>query len=116
MNIDSFILYCLSKPFTSQDFPFGEETLVFRVKGKIFALTGLEAGHLQVNLKYDTNLIDEIRDKYEEVQPGYHMNKRHWNTVDFEGKLSDKILKELIDHSYSQVVKGLSKKDRIGLE
>ena len=112
MNIESFRTYCLGKPHTHEDCPFGPETLVYRVKGKIFALTGLDNVEFKVNLKCDPEYAMEIRDQYDEIQAGYHMNKKHWNTVQFDSRLSDKLLKELIDHSYDLVKKSLPPKDR----
>lgn len=115
MHIEQFREYCLSKPATSEDFPFGPENLVLRVGGKIFAITDLERDAFQVNLKCDPDYAIELREQYPEVMPGYHMNKRHWNTVDFEGSLDDQLLRHLIDHSWEQVVKSLKKSDRAAL-
>ncbi len=112
MNIEEFQKYCLSKDFVTEEFPFGVETLVYKVKGKIFAITGLDNDQFKVNLKCDPVKALELRSSYEEIQPGYHMNKKHWNTVDFESRLSVKFLKELIDHSYNLVVATLPVKDR----
>lgn len=111
MKLDQFRKYSLSKKCVIEDFPFGEETLVLKVAGKIFAITSFE-NPLSVNLKCDPELAIELREKYDEVQPGYHMNKKHWNTVDFEGRISDNELKKMIDHSYALVVKGLPKSQR----
>lgn len=110
MNIEDFREYCLSLPAVTEEFPFGIDTLVYKVAGKIFAISALDSADFKVNLKYDPELIDDLRDEYPEIQPGYHMNKKHWNTVDFQGKLTEKFLKELILHSYQQVIKNLSKK------
>ncbi|MEM8526959.1 MAG: MmcQ/YjbR family DNA-binding protein [Bacteroidota bacterium] len=112
MHIEEFREYCLSKKGVEETFPFDEATLVFKVMGKMFALTGLERIPFQVNLKCDPNRAIELREEYEDVQPGWHANKKHWNTVIFEGDLEEKLLLELIDHSYDLVVKGLRKKDR----
>lgn len=112
MNLEQFQAYCLNKPFTEETFPFDETTLVYKVKGKMYALTGLDGEQFTVNLKCDMELAEKWRDEFDEVKPGFHMNKKHWNTVNFEGRLSDKLLKEMIDHSYALVVKGLPKKDR----
>jgi len=109
MNLESFIQYCESKPFVTTDFPFGPDTLVVRVHNKIFALTGLDSPEFKVNLKCDPEYALELRINHEEIQGGYHMNKKHWNTVSFEGRLSDRLLKSLIDHSYEQVYKSLPK-------
>ncbi len=110
MNIEEFRTYCLSKKQVTETFPFDEVTLVFKVAEKMFALTGLESEEFTVNLKCDPERAIELREEYEEVQPGYHMSKKHWNTVSFEGMLSDTFLKELIDHSYTLVVESFSKK------
>lgn len=115
MNIEQFRAYCLSKPGTSEDFPFDEVTLCLRVMGKIFAIAGLDAERLEVALKCDPDHAVELRERYAEVRPGWHMNKKHWNTVDFEGSLEPSLLRHLIDHSYEQVVKTLKKAEREGL-
>lgn len=112
MNIESFRLYCLAKKGVEECFPFDEVTLVFKVMGKMFALTGLEKEGFPVNLKCDPEWAIELREEYPEVRSGFHMNNKHWNTVEFEGDLDDKFLRELIDHSYELVVKGLRKKDK----
>ena len=111
MNLELFRKYCLSKKGVIEDFPFGEETICFKVIGKIFAITSYNVP-LSVNLKCEPEFAVELREKYEEVQPGYHMNKKHWNTVDFEGRVSDKELKIMTDHSYELVVNGLSRKQK----
>lgn len=112
MNIEQLREFCMQKPFVTEEFPFGPETLVFKVAGKMFALTGLDSPELTVNLKADPDYSVELREKYAEVQPGYHMNKLHWNTVSFEGSLPEELLKELIYHSYSLVVASFSKSKR----
>src|SRR5690606_33080754 len=99
-----------------EEFPFGPETLVFKVGGKIFALTGLDNSDFSVNLKCDPDYAEELREKHTEVQPGYHMNKKHWNTVNFEGSLSEEFLSELINHSYELVLKSLPKLKRAQIE
>lgn len=111
-NIEKFIAYCEKKANVSMDTPFGPETLVIRVHGKIFALTGLDEAEFKVNLKCDPEYAIQLREKHDEIIPGYHMNKKHWNTVKFDGKLSDKLLKELVDHSYTLVFNSLPKKLR----
>ncbi len=115
MNIEQLRTYCMSKPGASEDFPFDETTLCFRVAGKIFAITDLSAERFQVNLKCEPAYALELRERYPEVQPGWHMNKKHWNTVDFEGRLGEALLRHLIDHSYEQVVKALSRSQRSAL-
>lgn len=112
MNIEEFHAYCLAKKGVEETFPFGEQTLVFKVMGKMFALTGLENEEFKVNLKCDPDWAIELREQYPEIQPGWHMSKKHWNTVHFEEELEEKFLRELIDHSYDLVVKGFSKKLR----
>ncbi len=112
MNIQSFLDYCYAKENVVEDFPFGPDTLVMKLKGKIFAITGLQSGDFKVNLKCNPEKAIELRARYPEIQPGFHMNKKHWNTVDFESSLSDKFLKELIDESYELIRKSLPLKDR----
>lgn len=116
MDIETFRNYCLSKKGTTEELPFGPETLVFKVMGKLFAATGLDEDQFRVNLKCNPDRAIELREAHPEVQPGWHMNKKHWNTVYFEQGLADEQLRELIDHSYELVVKGLPKKLRLALE
>lgn len=111
MKLDAFTKYCLSKKAVTKDFPFGEETICLRVAGKIFAITSYNIP-LKVNLKCDPEEAIDLRERYDEVQPGYHMNKKHWNTVDFEGRISDNELKKMVDNSYELIVASLSKKQR----
>lgn len=108
MNIEELRDYCLLKPGATEGFPFGEDTLVFKVGGKLFLLTGLQEGD-RFNVKCDPELAVELRERYTEVQPGYHMNKKMWNTVFMNGSLTRKQLLEMIDHSYGLVVKSLTK-------
>lgn len=112
MNIETVHKYCLSKNGAIEDYPFDEETLVFKVGGKMFALIPLEKVPLQINLKCDPEKAIELREEYENVQPGWHMNKANWNTVIVEGNIRWSDLKEWIDHSYDEVVKGLKKSER----
>lgn len=112
MNIEEFRDFCMAKKGVEETFPFDEVTLVFKVMGKMFALTGLAKEGFTVNLKCDPEYALELRELHEEVQPGYHMSKKHWNTVDFEGMLENKLLIELINHSYDLVVSKLKKADR----
>jgi predicted DNA-binding protein (MmcQ/YjbR family) len=118
MNIEEFRVYCLSKPMVTEEFPFDETTLVFKVCGKIFALTGLEHLEFKVNLKCDPERAIELREEYESIRAGFHMNKTHWNTVEVDGSFSDDLFMELIDHSYEMVVKGLPKslRDQLSLD
>jgi predicted DNA-binding protein (MmcQ/YjbR family) len=111
MFVDELREYCLSKPFSEECFPFDEDTLVFKVMGKMFALVSLSEPDT-VNLKCDPAYAIELREQYNEVQPGYHMSKKHWNTVALQGTLADSFLHSLIDHSYEQVLKSLPKKTR----
>lgn len=112
MNIEEFRDFCLKKPFVSEEFPFGPETLVYKVAGKVFALCGLDEIEFGVNLKCDPLYAEELRENYSEIKPGYHMNKKHWNTVSFEGNLTDELLCRLIDHSYQKVIESFPKKKR----
>lgn len=106
MNIESIREYILQKPSVTEGFPFGEDTLVFKVKGKIFLLAGLDESPLQFNVKCDPEKAIQLREDHpESVLPGYHMNKKHWNTVIVDGRLSAKQLKEMIDDSYALVAK-----------
>ena len=106
MNIETIREYILQKPFVTEGFPFGEDTLVFKVKEKIFFLAGLDSSPLQFNVKCNPDKAIELREEYpESVLPGYHMNKKHWNTIIVDGRLSVKQLKEMIDHSYVLVAK-----------
>ncbi len=113
MNIEDFYNYCLSKPEVTEDFPFDKDTLVFKVRGKMFALTSLkkwEEGDYSVNLKCDPDYALELRAQFDAVQPGYHMHKKHWNTVSFNQDAPDRLVLDLIDHSYELVAKANKKK------
>lgn len=103
MNIEEFRIYCLQKNDVIESFPFDEQTLVFKVKGKMFALTDLMEP-FSINIKCNPDKAIELREHYSCVLPGYHMNKNHWNTVIIDGSIPDKLLKEWIDHSYDLVV------------
>lgn len=116
MDVETFREYCLQKKGVEECFPFDEVTLVFKVMGKMFALTGLDAEVFKVNLKCDPDRALDLREQYDEVQPGYHMNKQHWNTVEFEGSIPDQLLRELVDHSYNLVSASLPAKLRKELE
>ena len=115
MDIETLREYCLAKKESSEGFPFGETTLVFKVKGKIFLLAGLDNPTLQFNVKCDPEKAIEWREQFAAVQPGYHMNKKMWNTVMVDGSIPGKTLREMIDDSYRLVVKSLPKKDQVGL-
>lgn len=111
MNIEEFREYCLAKPGTTEELPFGESTLVFKVAGKIFALTDID--HFgSINLKCDPAKAVLLRDLYEEVQPGYHMNKQHWNTITLSGRITSDQLKSWVDDSYRLVVEKLPRVQR----
>jgi len=113
MNIQQLYEFCLSKKGVTEHFPFDEDTLVFKVGGKMFCLTSLkvwESGMPSMNLKCDPEKAIELRAEYEAIRPGYHMSKVHWNSVDFNKDVSDKMMCELINHSYDLVFKSLPKK------
>lgn len=109
MDIESFREHCIVKKGVTEEFPFDNQTLVFKVMGKVFALADVDL-FTSVNLKCDPERAVELRERYDGIQPGYHMNKKHWNTVQMDGTIPDVLTKELIDHSYELVVKGLPKK------
>ena len=113
MNIQQFYEFCLAKKGVTEHFPFDEDTLVFKVGAKVFALSSLkqwENGNPSVNLKCDPERALELRAEYEAVKPGYHMSKVHWNTVSINGDVSDKMICELITDSYNLILKSLTKK------
>jgi predicted DNA-binding protein (MmcQ/YjbR family) len=108
MNIESFREYCLSLPCTEEGFPFDNSTLVFKVAGKIFALTNIDQFE-SINLKCDPEKALELREKYDAIKPGYHMSKKHWNTIKIDHSISDKLIVQWTKDSYDLVVKGLPK-------
>lgn len=108
LNIESIREYCLAKPSVLETMPFGEDTLVFKVIDKMFLLIGLNSPD-NFNVKCDPEKAIALREEYDEVKPGYHMNKMHWNTVYINGRLTDKQLLEMINDSYQLVVKSLPK-------
>jgi predicted DNA-binding protein (MmcQ/YjbR family) len=112
MNIEELREYCLGKQTVTEGFPFGQETLVFKVQNKIFLLTSLDNNPLQFNVKCDPEMAIRLRESYFCVRPGFHMNKTHWNTVRADGSVSDDLLKSWIDHSYNLIVESLPKKER----
>jgi len=112
MNIEQIREHCLKKKGVTEEFPFDEETLVFKVAGKIFVLASLEAIPLQINIKCDPEKAIELREEYNSVLPGYHMNKKHWNTIIIDGTVPTSNLFEWIDDSYSLVIAGLKKSER----
>ena len=105
MDLAKFREYCLSKPRATEGTPFGPDVVVFKVGGKMFALASLDEVPTTVNLKCDPDLALELRDRYEQVRPGYHMNKKHWNTVEIESGIPDVEILKMIDHSYDLVAK-----------
>jgi predicted DNA-binding protein (MmcQ/YjbR family) len=109
MDLAEFREYCLRKSGATEGTPFGETVLVFKVGGKIFALASLDDVPARVNLKCDPDLALELRDRYEQVRPGYHMNKKHWNTIEIEEGVPDIEIRKMIDHSYDLVAKHLPK-------
>src|SRR4030095_5589196 len=109
MNIETLREYCLSKRDVEETLPFGPDTLVYKVNGKIFLLTGLDSEEFSFNVKCDPEKAIQLREEYPCVQPGYHMNKKHWNTIVVAGSVPIKQLTEWIDHSY-ELVAGTRKK------
>jgi predicted DNA-binding protein (MmcQ/YjbR family) len=112
MDLAKFREYCLSKPQATEGTPFGPEVVVFKVGGKMFALASLDEVPVTANLKCDPDLALDLRDRYEQVRPGYHMNKKHWNTVEIEIGIPDAELRKMVDHSYELVVQSLPKAKR----
>lgn len=111
MDIEEIRNYNLSKRGVTEGLPFGDDTLVFKVLEKVFCLLNLDPPH-SINLKCDPEKAVELRERYEAVRPGYHMNKKHWNTVDLDRSVPDKFIKEWIDHSYELVVDKMTKKEK----
>ena len=109
MNIESLREYCLNKPNVEETLPFGPDTLVFKVNNKIFLITGFDSRPLQFNVKCDPDRAIELREEFPSVLPGWHMNKKHWNTIIVDGSVSSRQLKEWIDWSY-ELVAGKKKK------
>ena len=120
MTVDIVREYCLSKIGSSEDFPFDQDTLVFKVLGKMFALVPLEnweRGKASINLKCDPEYAIELRERYNSIEPGFHMSKVHWNSVYlYRGEIDRDFLFELIDHSYDKVVEKMTKKDKASLK
>lgn len=108
MNIEQVREYCLSKKGVTEELPFDEESPVYKVMGKIFLIASLTPP-FSINIKCDPEKAVDLRERYPAVTPGYHMDKRHWNTVEIEGTIRNSLIEEWIDHSYDLVVKGLSK-------
>ena len=117
MDIETFRNYCISKKGVTEEFPFGPDNLVFKVMGKMFALTSLDKIPLSANLKCDPERAIELREIHDgDIIPGYHMSKKHWNTVFLESRLPPQLIYQLVDQSYDLVVSGLTKKMRAELE
>ena len=112
MNIEEIRDYCLTKKAVEESFPFGEENLVFKVGGKIFAIMDIENGK-SINLKCDPELAVELRERYTYVSAGYHMNKVHWNTIDLADFVDSDLLRNWINHSYDLIVSSLPKRIRV---
>lgn len=111
MHADEFRKYCLAFKEVTEEFPFNENTLVFKVGGRIFALADIDVFE-RINLKCHPEKAVELRERYPDVMPGYHMNKEHWNTIVVNGSVPDKLIKEWIKDSYDLVVQGLPKKEQ----
>lgn len=112
MDIESIREYCLSKPGAEETLPFGPDVIVYKVSGKIFLLLPLDAEQLSFNVKCDPALAEELREQYPAVRPGYHMNKKHWNTIVVDGSVPGTLLREWIDHSYVLVAPKTGKKPK----
>lgn len=115
MNIEELRTYCLSLKGVTEEFPFDEETLVYKVIGKMFCLTSLDVD-FSVNLKNEPEKNIELREEYPAIKPGYHMNKVHWNTIEIDGSIPDDVIKNLIDESYDLVVMKLTKQEQLKLK
>ena len=115
MGRDEVLKACATYPGAVEDYPFGDEVAVFRVAGRMFALVSLQGEPGSVNLKCDPDLAVSLRARYPSVRPGYHQNKRHWNTVDLDGTITGDELLEMIDHSYELVLRRLSSRERAAL-
>ena len=116
MDLDTIREYCLLKPASEETLPFGPDVLVFKVAGKVFLLVPLDTEDLQFNAKCDPELAEELRERYPAVKPGFHMNKKHWNTIIVDGSVSTALIYEWIDHSYELVVKSLPVKTKEKLQ
>ncbi len=116
MHLDELRDYCIKKRGVEECMPFGNDTLVFKVMGKMFLLTGIDSQSVQFNAKCNPEKAIELRENYNCVLPGYHMNKAHWNTIVCDGSVSDTLIKQWIDDSYNLVVSSLTKKVKSELE
>ncbi len=115
ITLEEIRAHCLTKPKVTEDFPFDQDTLAFRVGGKIFLLTDIDSEFVSLNLKCDPHRAIELREHYPDIRPGYHMNKRHWNTIFCEGDIPRTLIFLLINESYELVVSGLAKKVQMEL-
>lgn len=115
MNASDLRAWCLARPGATEEFPFGEQTSVFKVSGKLFALSALASEPLQVSLKCEPEIADRLRADHAAIVPGYHLNKRHWNTVTLDGSLPDAMIYEMLEDSYDLVVAGLPRATRDAL-
>jgi len=116
MDVEAVRARCLGLPAATEDMPFGPDVLAFRIGGKIFALINIERIPISINLKCDPERAVELREEYDAITPGYHMNKKHWNTVDLSGGVPWARIRELIDHSYHIVRASLPRNVRSGLD
>jgi predicted DNA-binding protein (MmcQ/YjbR family) len=114
MNIELLREYCIKLNNVTEEFPFDNDTLVFKVVGKIFALISLSSA-VSVNVKVDPEKVESLRERFHAVKPGYHMSKKHWNTVTFNEDVNDKLLMQMVLESYTLVVMGLPKKVQTSL-
>jgi predicted DNA-binding protein (MmcQ/YjbR family) len=114
MDLENFRAYCIQKKGVTEEFPFGDDVLVYKVMGKMFALTGFDFESM--NLKVDPEKGVELQEQYPSVRPGYHMSKKHWITVLMDGSISDKNCRQWVDNSYELVVSGLTKRQKSALE
>jgi predicted DNA-binding protein (MmcQ/YjbR family) len=115
MNIEEIREYCISKPAVTEGFPFNDTALVFKVAGKMFALLDLSEDSRGISLKCDPELAIELREQHSEVTPAWHFNKQHWNGVNLKGSISDSLIKDWINHSYTIVVDSLPKSKKEAL-
>lgn len=116
MNIEDLRLYYIGKPGVTEETPFGPDALVYKVMGKMWAIISLSREPAQTALKCDPDRALELRETYSGILPGYHLNKKHWNTIHIEDDVDDSMIVELADHSYDLVKKSLTKKLRLELE
>ena len=112
MTFDHVRAYCLALPAASEHMPWDDDTLVFKVKDKVFAITNIYTRPTTINLKCDPERAVDLRARYHAIAPGYHMNKKHWNTLTLDGSLPDELIRQLIDHSWDLVVGGLKRPER----